>query len=257
MKRKYLSLFTAVTSLMMVATYVVLGVLMVIRVANGKEYTPTVEENLWIVQVLERVKKAGFNIFFSIMGIILASILAFYRVMLSYFYFKIYRSSADFYKARLGDIILYSLLAVVMAVVSGWLSFGEKGIMPIEVQPVILIAFICYIVVASLPLIEIFIVNLIILLARKTAEQVPVRGDIVDELDNLADKTAFEMAVKPEEIKPEVTEVKPEGANTITVSQPEDVKTVETEIKTEQTKIVEVEISKEEKNEDKKDAPTE
>ena len=228
MKRKYLCLFTAVTSLMMVATFVVLGILMVVRVANGKEYTPTVEENLWIVQVLERVKKAGFNIFFSIMGIILAAIFAFYRVMLSYFYFRIYRSDADFYKARLGEIILYSLLAVVMAVVSGWLSFGEKGVMPVEIQPITLILFICYVVVASLPIIEVFIVNLIILIGRKSVAQVPVRGDIVDELDSLADKTALEMTVKPEEVKPtETAQIPEEPKNTETATEAEEVKPVE------------------------------
>lgn len=196
MKKRYLSLVSAITSLITGITLLVLGLIFLMRVFMGKEYTPTVEENLWIIEVLQRVQKAGFNIFFSIMGIILTVILAIYRFMLTYFYFKMVGADDSFYKARIGEVIFYSVLAIVMAVVTGWFSFSGRGILPPETEPVMLILFILYCLLGALPIIEIVIIYIIKLISSKKVKDIPQKEEIIGELDDLAEKTATKLAPK-------------------------------------------------------------
>ena len=206
MKKRYLSLASAVASLITGITMLVLGLIFLMRVFMGKEYTPTVEENLWIIEVLQRVQKAGFNIFFSIMGIILTAILAIYRFMLTYFYFKMVGADDSFYKARIGEIIFYSALAIVMAVVTGWFSFGGRGILPSETVPVMIILFILYILLGALPIIELIIISIVKLINSKKVKDIPQKEEIIGELDDLAEKTATELAPKPGETDGETVE---------------------------------------------------
>lgn len=196
MKKKYVSIASAILSLTTGITLLVLGLIFMFRVFAGKEYTPTVEENLWIIEVLERVQKAGFNIFFSIMGIILTVILAIYRFMLTYFYFRLVGSDDTFYKARIGEIIFYSVLAIFMAVVAGWFSFAGKGVLPVETQPVMLILFILYCLVGALPIVELIIVLIVKLIQSKKVANIPQKDEIIGELDELAEQTATELAPK-------------------------------------------------------------
>ena len=69
MKRKYLSVFNAILSIAVGLTFLVLAVVLLVRALNAKEYIPTADANLWIIRVLQRLKAAGFNIFFSINSI--------------------------------------------------------------------------------------------------------------------------------------------------------------------------------------------
>ena len=198
MKKRYLSLTSAILSLLTGITMLVLGLIFLMRFFGGKDYTPTVEENLWIIEVLQRVQKAGFNVFFSIMGLILTAILAIYRFMLTYFYFKMTGAEESIYKARIGEVIFYSVLAVVMAIIFGWLSFGGKGILPTETQPVILILFILYCLLGGLPIIELIVIFIIKLVqSKKVKEDIPQKDEIIGELDDLAEQTATQLAEKP------------------------------------------------------------
>ena len=70
MKKKYFSLLTAFISLLAIAVYVLLAILFIARVAGGKEFVPQVEKSFWLYEVIQRIGKVGFNMFFSIIGII-------------------------------------------------------------------------------------------------------------------------------------------------------------------------------------------
>ena len=158
MKRKKISLLCALLSLAVAFTYVALAIVLMFRVISAKEYVPTADANLWIIKVLQRLKSAGFNIFFSIMGIVLSLMLALYRIKLAYFYNKVSKSDEVFYKARIGEVIFFSLLSGVVIGVAAWLSFSGKGVLPLEVQPFITALFIVYLLLFVLPLLEIAVV---------------------------------------------------------------------------------------------------
>lgn len=194
MKKKYLSLVCSILSLVIAVTYVVLAVVLTFRVASGKEYIPTTQENVWIIEVFARIKKAGFNVFFSIMGIVSAVVLVVYRSMLSYFYLKIFKSDDKFYGARLGENVFFSIMACVAIIIFGVLSFSAKPALPAEFNPLMIIFMALYCCAFVLPLIEIAIVYIIKAFKKsKSVVTAPTKDDIVDELDELADKTATDI----------------------------------------------------------------
>ncbi|MBE5741895.1 MAG: hypothetical protein E7360_01055 [Clostridiales bacterium] len=202
MKRKYLSLITAVLSLLAIAVYAVLGVLFIMRVANGNEFIPKVEKSFWLYEVIQRVGKAGFNVFFSIIGIILSVILMTYRGTLAYFYFKVFKGDGAFYKERKGEIVFFSVLAGIVCVLAGWF-FVNANIIPPEFKFVTLPLFITYILLCVLPIAE-MILNKVIKIAsspKATAKEVPTKENIVKELDKLADETAKNALKEKEENK--------------------------------------------------------
>ena len=197
MKRKILSLTTAILSLGASALYVVIGILYFIRVSNGKSFVPEVEDSFWIVEVINRVSKAGFNVFFSIVGVILAGILATYRVTLAYFYYKVYRGDDKFYKERLSEIIFFAIIAFIMVFVSGYLVINREKFLPSEIQIFPLVLFVVYLVLFLLPIVE--LVTVLISNALKTeSEEVGAitKDGIVEELDELANKSVDEKIIQ-------------------------------------------------------------
>ena len=201
MKRKKISLLCALLSLAVAFTYVALAIVLTFRVISAKEYVPTADADLWVIKVLQRLKAAGFNIFFSIMGVVLSSMLALYRIALAYFYNKVSKSDEVFYKARIGEIVLYSVLSAFVIGATAWLSFGGKGVLPLEIQPFISALFIVYLLLFVLPLLEIAFVYFAKLFVPKPKQAVVTKKDVMQELDELADKTALEIAKKQEEKK--------------------------------------------------------
>ncbi|MBR2337715.1 MAG: hypothetical protein IKA61_07220 [Clostridia bacterium] len=199
MKKKKISLICTLLSIAVAFAYLALAIVLVYRTVHAKEYVPTADSNLWIMNVLKRLKDAGFNIFFSIMGIVLSVVLALYRFTLAYFYFKIFKSDDVFYKARLGEIVFFSVLAGGVIAVTAWLCWGIKGVLPVEVQPFVYVLFFTYIFLCSLPLFEIIFVFLAKLFVTKPTESVPTRKGIMQELDDLADKAAEEIVGKQAE----------------------------------------------------------
>ena len=193
MKRKFLSLTTAILSLGVSVLYVVIGILYFIRVSNGKSFVPEVKDNFWIVEVINRVSKAGFNVFFSIIGVILAGILAIYRVTLAYFYYKVYKGDDKFYKERLSEIIFFAVIAFIMVFVSGYLLINSEKVLPSEMQIFPLILFVVYLVLFLLPIVELAIVSISLAL-NSVGEEVGVitKDGIVEELDELANKSVDE-----------------------------------------------------------------
>ena len=226
MKRKYLSVFNAVLSIAVGLTFLVLAGVLLVRALNAKEYIPVADGDLWLIRVLQRLKAAGFNIFFSIMGIILTVVLSIYRFTLAYFYFKVSKSEGVLYKERLVEIIFFSVLAGFVVGVTAWFSFGGKGILPVEIHPFIVVLFLAYILLCSLPIVEIAIVYLSTLIKRGPKQEVPSREGIIEELDELADKTAMEIAQKQQEKEvavepaPEIKQVVPVKQEVIAPAKP-------------------------------------
>ena len=99
MKRKKISLVCALLSLLVAMIYVILTFVLLARAVGAKAYVPTAESDLWIIQVLKRLKQTSFNLFFSAMGIVLCFVLAVYRLAIAYFYNKVSKSDETFYKA--------------------------------------------------------------------------------------------------------------------------------------------------------------
>lgn len=206
MKKKYFSLLTAFISLLAIAVYVLLAILFIARVAGGKEFVPQVEKSFWLYEVIQRIGKVGFNMFFSIIGIILSVILMTYRGALTYFYFKVYKSDQTFYKERSGDIVFYSILACIVSIVAGWF-FVNGNIIPPEFKFATLPLCIIYVFLCVLPIIEL-IINAVVKVADQTKEkesEVPTKENIVKELDKLAEETA-EKTIKEKEETKEKTE---------------------------------------------------
>ena len=174
--------------------FVVLSVVLVFRVANGKEYIPETQEKIWLIEVFVRIKKAGFNVFFSILGIVASIVLVIYRSMLSYFYLKLYKSDDTFYSARLGENVFFIVASLVAIVIFAVFSFSAKSALPPEINPLMIIFMVLYSLAVVLPLTEISIVYIKKGLAkRKKVVTAPTKDDIIDELDSLADKTTEEM----------------------------------------------------------------
>ena len=89
---------------------------------------------------------------------------------------------------------------------TAWLCFGLKGALPVEVQPFIVAIFFIYILLCSLPIIEIPLVFIAKIAIRKPKQAVPTKTGVISELDELADKTAKEIAEKQEDKKEQVQE---------------------------------------------------
>ena len=194
MKRKYLSLVCSILSIVIAVTFVVLAVVLIFRMANGIEYTPPEQEGIWLVEVFARIKQAGFTVFFTILGILLAVILVVYRSMLAYFYLKLFTSDEKFYRARLGENIFFAIAAGIAIIVFGVLAFGAKSAIAPELIPLIIIFMVLYCIAFALPLTEIAIVYITKAFAKaKPVVSAPTKDDILDELDELADKTATDM----------------------------------------------------------------
>ena len=199
MKRKKISLVCATLSLLVAMIYVMLTFILLARAVGAKAYVPTAESDLWIIQVLKRLKQTSFNLFFSVMGIVLCFVLAVYRLAIAYFYNKVSKSDETFYKARLGEIVLYSVLSGVVIGVTAWLNFGIKGALPKEVEPFIMALFPCYILLCILPILEIALVFIAKVAVVKKEQAILTKDGVVNELDNLADETAMKIAQKQEE----------------------------------------------------------
>lgn len=199
MKRKKISLVCALLSLLVAMIYVMLTFILLVRAIGAKAYVPTAESDLWIIQVLKRLKQTGFNLFFSIIGIVLCLVLALYRLAIAYFYNKVSKSDETFYKARLGEIVLFSVLSGVVIGVTAWLNFGLQGALPKEVEPFIIALFPCYILLCALPLLEIGLIFITKAVIARKKQAIPTKMDVVNELDDLADETAIKIAQKQEE----------------------------------------------------------
>ncbi|MBQ7373500.1 MAG: hypothetical protein IJW64_02945 [Clostridia bacterium] len=204
MKKKYLSLVCSILSLVIATTFLIFTVVLIFRVASGNEYVPEVQEGLWIVEVFSRIQKAGLNVFLSILGIVLSVVLIVYRIMIAYFYSKIYKSDDKFYKERLGENVFFAILAGVAAIIFGVLSFGAKPALPPEFNPLMIVFFALYSLVFIIPLVEIAVVYIVKACAKtKKVVTAPSKDDILDELDNLADKTATDIVSEKSQSKEE------------------------------------------------------
>ena len=180
MKRKKISLLCSLLSVVTALIYLALAMVLLSRIIGAKTFVPTAESDIWLIRVLKRFKEAGFNIFFSIMGVALTCVLALYRLALAYFYGKVSKGDDTFYKARLGEIVFFSVLSGFVIGAAGWLCFGLKGAFPVEVQPFILAIFCIYILLCSLPIIEIALVYLAKIVRIKPTQAVPTKTGVVN-----------------------------------------------------------------------------
>ena len=207
MKKKYLSAISAVLSLTVALLFVVIAILFTVRVAGGKEYVPEITETFWLNDVIQRLKKAGFNVFFSIMGIILSVVLVIYRIALTYFYFKVFRGDEEFYKGRKSEIIFFSILAAIVATVACYI-YINRNLIPTEFRTICLILFILYCLLFALPICELVIVGVVNAsqASFNKEEKIPDKDDIINELDHLAEETAEKVVLEVVEEKRAVEE---------------------------------------------------
>ena len=124
------------------------------------------------------------------MATVLCFVLALYRIMMAYFHFKVFRSDDKFYRERVKDNFLYATLSAVLLAVFIWMYTRGTGLIPAEVVPILLVLIIIYCLVIVLPIVEIIIYLIMAKTHPQKAETVPTREGILDELDDLADKTA-------------------------------------------------------------------
>ena len=111
-----------------------------------------------------------------------------------FFYFKIFKSDDKFYSARLGENISFIVIAGVAIIVLSVLNFGAQAAIPPELSPLAVIFIIFYSLAFLVPLVEIAIVYISKAFAKdKKPVTAQTKDDIIDELDNLADKTATDM----------------------------------------------------------------
>ena len=206
MKKKFLSLITAALSLVATALYSVMTALLSVRLADGEKFIPEVTGDVWFVEVINRISKAGFNVFFTIMAIVLFVVLALYRIMMAYFHFKVFSGDEEFYRERIKDNVLYAFLSVVVLAVFSWVYSVGTNLLPPEIIPLVLVLIIIYALIATLPIMEIVIFVVVSKLKTEKVETVPTREDILEELNDLADITAAEMVGEMEDLEIESDE---------------------------------------------------
>lgn len=146
-RRRILSFVVAVLSAAAAVGYVVYAGVCAFNIDKVKETM----KGLWGFQFVASV---GLYTLFSVLGIILFSVLGLYRALMCYFYYKLYRGSVDFYRERGKDIFLFSALSFVMAGVYFFLYYKDGVTMPYLGKGGSLTAAIIYLLFGGLPIAE-------------------------------------------------------------------------------------------------------
>lgn len=195
-KRKIISLACSILSLAVAVGYFVYTAMCVFNIDTVKKVMSDTADGLWGFQL---IKYAGLNLIFSVLGIMLFGIFGLYRLLMTYYYFKIFRGKAEFYKSQRKETILFSVLSLVMVAVYGFLYSDEKITMPFVKNDGALAMFIVYLVLAFLPIVEMVgnAITIAIENKKRKKEEVPDKDKIAKEIDELAAKNA-ELAAKGE-----------------------------------------------------------
>lgn len=186
-RRRILSFVVAVLSAAAAVGYVVYAGVCAFNIDKVKETM----KGLWGFQFVASV---GLYTLFSVLGIILFSVLGLYRALMCYFYYKLYRGSVDFYRERGKDIFLFSALSFVMAGVYFLLYYKDGVTMPYLGKGGSLTAAIIYLLFGGLPIAEKIVCDITVKIMKKeSGAKVPKKDDIEEELETDADLSAMSL----------------------------------------------------------------
>lgn len=186
-RRRILSFVVAVLSAAAAVGYVVYAGVCAFNIDKVKETM----KGLWGFQFVASV---GLYTLFSVLGIILFSVLGLYRALMCYFYYKLYRGSVDFYRERGKDIFLFSALSFVMAGVYFFLYYKDGVTMPYLGKGGSLTAAIIYLLFGGLPIVEKIVCDITVKIMKKeSGAKVPKKDDIEEELETDADLSAMSL----------------------------------------------------------------
>lgn len=188
-KRKIISLTCSILSLAVAVGYFVYTAMCGFNIDTVTKAMGDTADGLWGFKL---IKYASLNLIFSVLGIMLFAIFGLYRLLMAYYYFKIYRGKEDFYKSQRKETILFSVLSLVMVVVYGILYSNEKITMPFVKNEGVLAILIVYIILALLPIVE-MVGNAITIAIEnriKKKGEIPDKDKIAKEIDELAAKNA-------------------------------------------------------------------
>lgn len=184
-RRRIVSFVVAVLSAAAAVGYVVYAGVCAFNIDKVKETM----KGLWGFQFVASV---GLYTLFSVLGIILFSVLGLYRALMCYFYYKLYKADVDFYRERGKDIFLFSVFSFVMAGVYFFLYYKEGVTMPYLGKGGSLTAAIFYLLFGVLPIVEKIVCDIIVKIMKKErGAKVPKRDDIEEELETDADLSAL------------------------------------------------------------------
>lgn len=184
-RRRIVSFVVAVLSAAAAVGYVVYAGVCAFNIDKVKETM----KGLWGFQFVASV---GLYTLFSVLGIILFSVLGLYRALMCYFYYKLYKADVDFYRERGKDIFLFSAFSFVMAGVYFFLYYKEGVTMPYLGKGGSLTAAIIYLLFGGLPIVEKIVCDIIVKIMKKErGAKVPKRDDIEEELETDADLSAL------------------------------------------------------------------
>ena len=204
-KRKIISLICSTLSLAVAVGYFVYTAMCGFNIDTVTKVMGDTADGLWGFQL---IKYASLNLIFSVLGIMLFAIFGLYRVLMAYYYFKIFKGKQDFYKSQRKETVLFSVLSLLMVVVYGILYSNEKITMPFVKNEGVLAMLIVYIVLALLPIVEMVgnAITIAIENKKKKKDEVPDKDKIAKEIDELAARNAELAKSGGEETKEETSE---------------------------------------------------
>ncbi len=204
-KRKIISLICSILSLAVAVGYFVYTAMCGFNIDTVTKVMGDTADGLWGFQL---IKYASLNLIFSVLGIMLFAIFGLYRVLMAYYYFKVYKGKEDFYKSQRKETVLFSVLSLAMVVVYGILYSNEKITMPFVKNDGVLAMLIVYIFLALLPIVEMVgnAITIAIENKKKKKDEVPDKDKIAKEIDELAVKNAELAKSGGEETKEETSE---------------------------------------------------
>lgn len=204
-KRKIISLVCSILSLAVAVGYFVYTAMCGFNIDTVTKVMGDTADGLWGFQL---IKYASLNLIFSVLGIMLFAIFGLYRVLMAYYYFKIFKGKEDFYKSQRKETVLFSVLSLVMVVFYGILYSNEKITMPFVKNEGVLAMLIVYIVLALLPIVEMVgnAITIAIENKKKKKDEVPDKDKIAKEIDELAARNAELAKSGGEETKEETSE---------------------------------------------------
>lgn len=230
-RRRIVSFVVAVLSAAAAVGYVVYAGVCAFNIDKVKETM----KGLWGFQFVASV---GLYTLFSVLGIILFSVLGLYRALMCYFYYKLYKADVDFYRERGKDIFLFSALSFVMAGVYFFLYYKEGVTMPYLGKGGSLTAAIIYLLFGGLPIVEKIVCDIIVKIMKKErGAKVPKRDDIEEELETDADLSALSVFGQ---IKDDIGDH--DGNEKLSIEKPSEYATKKTEDKSVAKKIDEGDI---------------
>ncbi len=190
MKKKFLSLVTGIISGAVALGLFAVAVFCITHISRVSEVIRDTTDDLGGINL---IAYAGIGYFVAILGIIIAGALGCYRVMLAYYYCKIFASDEKFYDERRKGIIGFTVLALIMFIGFGVIYFWLSDIINIRfVKPVSLAFMITYGLIIFLPILEMVLSSVIKPKTKEKKEKAEnlSKAKISEELTKLADETA-------------------------------------------------------------------